>query len=92
MNSIGLIEIIIIFLLFWALLGPEKISVFARNAGRAYKQFNGVNRDYPLGSMKTPSESEKIRASAERLGIDTSGMNEKEMRDKIVKKVENKEK
>ena len=51
-----------------------------------------MNRDYPLGSMKTPSESEKIRASAERLGIDTSGMNEKEMRDEIVKKVENKEK
>lgn len=88
MNSIGLIEIIVISLLFWVLLGPEKLGLFAKNAGRMYKQLSGIDRDYPLGSMKTPSESEKIRASAERLGIDTSGMNDKEMRMEIIKKVE----
>lgn len=88
MNSIGLIEIIVISLLFWILLGPEKLSLFAKNAGRMYKQLSGIDRDYPLGSMKTPSESEKIRASAERLGIDTSGMDDKEMRMEIIKKVE----
>ena len=88
MNSIGLIEIIVISLLFWVLLGPEKLGLFAKNAGRMYKQLSGFDRDYPLGSMKTPSESEKIRASAERLGIDTSGMNDKEMRMEIIKKVE----
>jgi len=88
MNSIGLIEIIVISLLFWVLLGPEKLGLFAKNAGRMYKQLSGIDRDYPLGSMKTPSESEKIRASAERLGIDTSGMDDKEMRMEIIKKVE----
>ena len=74
-------------MLFWILLGPEKLGLFARNAGRMYKQISGMDRDYPLGSVKKPSESEKIRASAERLGIDTSGMNEEEMREGIIKKV-----
>mgnify|MGYP001166468342 FL=1 len=88
MNSIGFVEVIVISLLCWILLGPEKLGGFARSAGRMYKQISGFDRDYPLGSVKKPSESEKIRASAERLGVDTSGMNEKEMREEIIKKVE----
>ena len=88
MNSIGFVDVIVISLLCWILLGPEKLGGFARSAGRVYRQIGGFDRDYPLGSVKKPSESEKIRASAERLGIDTSGMNEREMREEIIKKVE----
>ena len=88
MNSIGFVEIIVVLLLFWILLGPEKLGLFARSAGRMYRQISGMERDYPLGSVRSPSKSEKIRASAERLGIDTSGLNEKEMSAKIIKEVE----
>ena len=87
MNSIGFVEIIVVSLLFWVLLGPEKLGFFARDAGRMYRQISGMERDYPLGSAKKPSKSEKIRASAERLGIDTSGLNEEEMRNRIIEEM-----
>tara|TARA_B110001454_G_C12699892_1_gene426119 strand:- start:973 stop:1242 length:270 start_codon:yes stop_codon:yes gene_type:complete len=79
MNSPGLIEIFVIIFLFWILLGPQKVLEGARLIGKAYREFRGYGAGIVNENSKI-SEKEKIRASAERLGIDTAGMDLSEIK------------
>ena len=78
MNSPGLIELFVIIFLFWVLLGPKKVMEGARLLGKAYREFRGYGTGIVSNNPEI-TEKEKVRASAERLGIDTAGMNNSEI-------------
>ena len=86
MNAPGLIELIVIVFLIWAFLGPEKVMEGARLLGKSYREFRGYSTNVALG-VKNISEIEKVRASAERLGIDTAGMKLDEIKKAMVEKL-----
>ena len=85
MNSPGLLELVVILFLAWAGLGPQKMNQGARALGKAYREFRGhsalVNSNIP--------EKDKVRSSAERLGIDTAGMNQEEIKTAMMEKLSN---
>ena len=89
MNSPGLIELIVIIFLIWAFLGPEKVMEGARIFGKAFREFRGYGANLALGA-KDVSEIEKVRASAERLDIDTAGMDLDEIKKAVVERLSNK--
>jgi len=84
MNGPGLLELIVIVFLAWAFLGPQKMAEGARAIGKAYREFRG----YTIKETNL-SEKEQVRSAAERLGIDTAGMNEEEIKMAITKRIEN---
>jgi Sec-independent protein translocase protein TatA len=84
MNGPGILELVVIVFLLWVLLGPQKVMEGARVLGKAYRQFRGHGSN--LGSGKV-TEKERVRASAERLGIDTSGMDIEEIKLVMVEKL-----
>ena len=84
MNSPGLLELFVIIFLIWAFLGPDNVMVWARLLGKAYREFRGFGSS--IGD-KEVTEKERIRASAERLGIDTAGMGTIEIKKEIVDKL-----
>ena len=84
MNGPGILELVVIIFLLWVLLGPQKVMEGARVLGTAYRQFSGYGAN--LGSGKV-TEKERVRASAERLGIDTSGMDIEEIKLVMVEKL-----
>ena len=84
MNGPGILELVVIIFLLWVLLGPQKVMEGARVLGKAYRQFRGYGAN--LGSDKV-TEKERVRASAERLGIDTSGMDIEEIKLVMVEKL-----
>ena len=88
MNAPGLIELLVILFLVWAFLGPQKVMEGARTLGKAYREFRGYSTNLALG-VEGVSETEKIRASAERLGIDTAGMDLDEIKNAMVEKLSN---
>ena len=83
MNGPGILELVVIVFLLWAILGPQKVMEGARVIGKAYREFRGHGSSLGSGDV---SEKERVRASAERLGIDTAGMNTKEIRSRIDKR------
>ena len=85
MNSPGLLELVVILFLAWAVLGPKKMNQGARALGKAYREFRGHTS---LVNSKIP-EKDKVRSSAERLGIDTAGMNQEEIKAAILEKLSN---
>ena len=84
MNGPGLLELIVILFLGWAFLGPQKMTEGARALGKAYREFRG----YTMKESNI-SEKDKVRSSAERLGIDTAGMNQEEIKTAIMEKLSN---
>ena len=84
MNGPGILELVVIVFLLWVLLGPQKVMEGARVLGKAYRQFRGHGAK--LGSGKV-TEKERVRASAERLGIDASGMDIEEIKLVMVEKL-----
>ena len=84
MNAPGLLELVIILFLAWAFLGPQKMSEGAKALGKAYREFRG----YTLGNNELP-KNDKVRSSAERLGIDTAGMDQSEIKEAILKELSN---
>ena len=84
MNGPGLLELIVILFLGWAFLGPQKMADGARAIGKAYRDFRGYN-----SKESNISEKDQVRSSAERLGIDTAGMNQKEIKTAIMEKLSN---
>ena len=88
MNSPGLIELFVILFLFWVLLGPKKVMEGARLLGKAYREFRGFGPGIVSDDSKI-SEKEKVRASAERLGIDTAGMDTSEIKNAMLDKLSN---
>ena len=89
MNSPGLIELFVIVFLFWVLLGPKKVMEGARLLGKAYREFRGYGTGIVTENPEI-SKKEKIRASAERLGIDTAGMDTAEIKKVMVDELSNK--
>ena len=88
MNSPGLLELIVIVFLLSTFLGPEKIKTSARAIGKAYREFRGYANLTPLGSDEI-TDKENIRSSAEKLGIDTAGMNSNEIKTAIIDELSN---
>ena len=88
MNSPGLIELFVIVFLFWVLLGPNKVMEGARLLGKAYREFRGYGTGI-VSENPEISKNEKIRASAERLGIDTAGMDTSEIKKVMVDELSN---
>ena len=86
MNSPGLIELFVIIFLFWVLLGPNKVMEGARLLGKAYREFRGYGTGI-VSENPEIDEKEKVRASAERLGIDTAGMNNSEIKAAMLDKL-----
>jgi len=84
MNGPGLLELVVIVFLLWAFLGPQKVMEGARVIGKAYREFRGHGSNLGDGGV---TEKERVRASAERLGIDTAGMNTKEIRNAMMDKL-----
>ena len=84
MNGPGILELVVIVFLLWAILGPQKVMEGARVIGKAYREFRGHGSSLGSGDV---SEKERVRASAERLGIDTAGMNTKEIRNAMMDKL-----
>ena len=84
MNGPGLLELIVILFLGWAFLGPQKMTEGARALGKAYREFRGYTaNEYNI------SEKNQVRSSAERLGIDTAGMNQEEIKTAMLEKLSN---
>ena len=79
MNGPGLLELLVIGLLAWLLLGPQRMAEAARSLGVAWREFWGY-RAFPLGAVGERSEEERLRAAAERLGLKTDGLDEVELR------------
>ena len=88
MNSPGLLELIVIVFLLSTFLGPEKIKESARAIGKAYREFRGYSNLTPLGNDEI-TDKENIRSSAEKLGIDTAGMNSNEIKTAIIDELSN---
>ena len=88
MNSPGLIELFVIVFLFWVLLGPNKGMEGARLLGKAYREFRGYGTGI-VSENPEIDEKEKVRASAERLGIDTAGMDTSEIKNAMLDKLSN---
>ena len=88
MNSPGLIELFVIVFLFWVLLGPNKVMEGARLLGKAYREFRGYGTGI-VSENPEIDEKEKVRASAERLGIDTAGMDQSKIKEAILKELSN---
>ena len=88
MNSPGLIEIFVIVFLFWALLGPKKVMEGAQLLGKTYRKFRGYGSGIVSKNTEI-QEKERIRASAERLGIDTAGMRISEIKNAMFDKLSN---
>ena len=88
MNSPGLIELFVIVFLFWVLLGPNKVMEGARLLGKAYREFRGYGTGI-VSENPEIDEKERVRASAERLGIDTAGMDQSEIKEAILKELSN---
>ena len=88
MNSPGLIELFVIVFLFWVLLGPNKVMEGARLLGKAYREFRGFGTGI-VSENPEINEKEKVRASAERLGIDTAGMDTSEIKNAMLDKLSN---
>ena len=84
MNGPGLLELIVILFLGWAFLGPQKLTEAARALGKAYREF----RVYTIKESNL-SENDQVRSSAERLGIDTAGMNQEEIKTAMMEKLSN---
>ena len=84
MNGPGLLELIVIVFLGWVFLGPQKMTEGARALGKAYSEFRGH-------TVKESNLSEKdlMRSSAERLGINTEGMNQEEIKTAMMEKLSN---
>ena len=72
MNGPGLLELLVIGLLAWLLLGPLRLAEVARSLGVAWREFRGY-RAFPLGAPGARDE-------AERLGIATDGLDESGLR------------
>ncbi|HIG63709.1 MAG: twin-arginine translocase TatA/TatE family subunit [Candidatus Poseidoniia archaeon] len=79
MNGPGLLELLVIGLLAWLLLGPQRLTEVARSLGVAWREFRGY-RAFPLGAPGARGEEEQLRAAAERLGIATDGLDESGLR------------
>ena len=88
MNSPGLIELFVIVFLFWVLLGPKKVMEGARLLGKAYREFRGYGAGIVSEDVEI-EEKERVRASAERLGIDTAGMEISEIKKAMLDKLSN---
>ena len=88
MNSPGLIELFVIVFLFWVLLGPKKVMEGARLLGKAYREFRGYGTGI-VSENPEISKKEKVRASAERLGIDTAGMDTSEIKKVMLDELSN---
>ena len=88
MNSPGLIEVFVIVFLFWVLLGPNKVMEGARLLGKAYREFRGYGTGIVAENPEI-DEKETVRASAERLGIDTAGMDTSEIKNAMLDKLSN---
>ena len=88
MNSPGLIELFVIVFLFWVLLGPKKVMEGARLLGKAYREFRGYGAGIMSENVEV-KEKEKVRASAERLGIDTAGMDTSEIKTAMLDELSN---
>ena len=73
----------------WILLGPQKVLEGARLIGKTYREFRGYEAGIVNDNAKI-SEKEKIRASAERLGIDTAGMDHSEIKTAMLDELSNK--
>ena len=86
MNGPGLLELVVILFLAWAFLGPQKMMEGARSLGKAYREFRGYATSAPLGSDNV-TEKEKVRSSAEKLDIDTAGMNQDEIKAAILERL-----
>jgi Sec-independent protein translocase protein TatA len=88
MNSPGLLELVVIVFLLSTFLGPEKVKESARAIGKAYREFRGYSN---LNSLKNNeiTDKENIRSSAEKLGINTAGMNSKEIKSAIIDELSN---
>ena len=86
MNSPGLIELFVIVFLFWVLLGPNKVMEGARLMGKAYREFRGYGTGIVPNNLEI-EEKDKIRASAERLGIDTAGMDTSDIKNAMLDKL-----
>ena len=84
MNGPGLLELIVILILGWAFLGPQKMTEGARALGKAYREFRGYTK-----KESNLSENDQVRSSAERLGIDTAGMNQEEIKTAMMEKLSN---
>ena len=84
MNAPGLLELVIILFLAWAFLGPQKMAKGAKALGKAYREFRG----YTSGNNELPKK-DKVRSSAERLGIDTAGMDQTEIKEAIMNELSN---
>ena len=84
MNGPGLLELIVILFLGWAFLGPQKLTEAAQALGKAYREFRG----YTIKESNL-SENDQVRSSAERLGIDTAGMNQEEIKTAMMEKLSN---
>ena len=84
MNGPGLLELIVILFLGWAFLGPQKMTEGARALGKAYREFRG----YTIKESNI-FENNQVRSSAERLGIDTAGMNQEEIKTAMMEKLSN---
>ena len=87
MNSPGLIELFVIVFLF-DFLGPTKVMEGARLLGKAYREFRGYGTGI-VSENPEIDEKERVRASAERLGIDTAGMNTSEIKSAMLDKLSN---
>ena len=88
MNGPGLLELVVILFLAWVFLGPQKMMEGARSLGKAYREFRGYATSAPLGSDNV-TEKEKVRSSAEKLDIDTAGMNQDEIKAAILERLSN---
>mgnify|MGYP006141258109 FL=1 len=85
MNGPGLLELVVILFLVWFFLGPQKMTEGAHALGKAYREFRG----YTSSINSNIPEKDKVRSSAERLGIDTAGMDQDEIKSAIVEELSN---
>ena len=85
MNGPGLLELVVILFLVWVFLGPQKMTEGAHALGKAYREFRG----YTSSINSNIPEKDKVRSSAERLGIDTAGMDTSEIKNAMLDKLSN---
>ncbi len=88
MNGPGLLELLVIGLLAWLLLGPQRMADAARSLGVTWREFRGYHA-FPLDAVGKRSEEERLRAAAERLGLKTDGLDEVELRTALQTRLSN---
>jgi sec-independent protein translocase protein TatA len=78
--------VVVAFLVFFLLLGPDKLKDIARALGEAQREYRKASSQIFNPPPPTQTEEELLRDTAKKLGIHTEGKTKEQLAEEIVRK------